>query len=64
MFGLAYGYICKGLRKVGNIVLYEKTELKESLPANCVAIGVPVKVIKYLDAFRNSIREFISLCAA
>jgi len=49
MFGLADAYICKGVTRVENTVIEVKSVVTKPLPANCVAVGIPAKVIKMLD---------------
>jgi len=42
-------YICKGVTIGENTVVGTKSVVTKSLPANCVAGGIPAKVIKMLD---------------
>lgn len=46
----ADAYICKGVTIGENTVIGAKSVVTKSLPANCVAAGIPAKVIKMLDA--------------
>lgn len=45
----ADAYICKGVSIGENTVIGAKSVVTKSLPANCVAAGIPAKVIKMLD---------------
>lgn len=42
-------YICKGVTIGENTVVGAKSVVTKSLPANCVAAGVPAKIIRMLD---------------
>lgn len=42
-------YICKGITIGENTVIGAKSVVTKSLPANCVAAGVPAKVVRMLE---------------
>lgn len=45
----ADSYICKGVTIGENTVIGAKSVVTKSLPANCVAAGVPAKIVKIVD---------------
>jgi acetyltransferase-like isoleucine patch superfamily enzyme len=45
----ADSYICKGVRIGKNAVVGAKSVVTKSIPANCIAAGVPAKVVKTLS---------------
>jgi acetyltransferase-like isoleucine patch superfamily enzyme len=46
-------YICKGVMIGENTVIGAKSVVTKSIPANCVAAGIPAKVIKMLDVSKT-----------
>ena len=42
-------YICKGVSIGENTVVGAKSVVTKSLPANCIAAGIPAQVVKMLD---------------
>lgn len=45
----ADAYICKGVTIGENTVIGAKSVVTKSLPANCVAAGIPAKIVKVLN---------------
>ncbi len=45
----ADSYICKGVTIGENTVVGAKSVVTKSLPPNCVAAGIPAKIVKMLD---------------